>query len=121
MKAKRDILVRGLPWVLSITVLALSRALCPAQSLEQPVRMTFQGPMGERFEANLEQWLLQAPYANPGMLEMYFLRNQPHQKIVTWYGEFSGKYLTSASLAYAMQPDERLKETAALNHRRNDF
>ncbi len=66
--------------------------------------------MGERFEANMEHWLLQAPYANPGMVEMYFRRNQKHQKNVTWYGEFSGKYITSAALAYAMQPDERLKK-----------
>ena len=50
--------------------------------------MTLHGPMGERFEANMEHWLLQAPYANPGMVEMYFRRNQKHQKNVTWYGEF---------------------------------
>ena len=72
--------------------------------------MMLQGAMGERFEANLEHWLLQAPYANPGMVEMYFRRNQPHQADVTWYGEFSGKYITSAALCYAMQPDERLKK-----------
>ena len=68
------------------------------------------GPMGERFNANLEHWLLTAPYANPGMTQMYFRRNQEHQIIVKWYGEFSGKYITSAALTYAMRPDPRLKE-----------
>ena len=72
------------------------------------------GLMGERFSANLEHWLLAAPYANPGMTQMYFRRNQPHQPIVSWYGEFSGKYITSAALTYAMQPDPRLKD--AIDH-----
>ena len=74
-------------------------------------RMTLRGVMGERFDANLEQWLLTAPYANPGMLEMYARRNEPHQIKMKWYGEFTGKYLTSAALCYSMQPDHRLKST----------
>lgn len=66
------------------------------------------GAMGERYEKCLEEWFLTAPYANPGMLEMYRMRNSDHMVIVPWYGEFSGKYLTSAALAYTMMPDERL-------------
>ncbi|MBQ8047821.1 MAG: glycoside hydrolase family 127 protein [Prevotella sp.] len=83
---------------------------CHAPAKAQTARMTLRGAMGERYEANLQNWLLQAPFANPGMTEMYFRRNASHQPIVPWYGEFSGKYLTSAALAYAMQPDERLRQ-----------
>lgn len=65
--------------------------------------------MAERFNACIDHWLLTAPCANPGMTEMYFRRNQKHQIIVKWYGEFSGKYITSAALAYQMQPRPELK------------
>ena len=58
---------------------------------EGMISMDLFGPMGERFEANMENWLLTAPYHNPGMVQMYFRRNQPHQDLVPWYGEFSGK------------------------------
>ena len=91
--------------------LLLAAWACSSHPADTGEPMTLHGPLGERFDANLEHWLLQAPYANPGMLEMYFRRNQPHQGIMTWYGEFSGKYLTSAAMTYAMRPDERLKET----------
>lgn len=72
--------------------------------------MRLSGPMGERFDANVENWLLTAPYHNPGMVQMYFRRNQPHQRLVPWYGEFSGKYITSAALSYRMQPNDQLAE-----------
>lgn len=75
---------------------------------EGMVSMKLSGPMGERFDANMNNWLLTAPYHNPGMVQMYFRRNQPHQWLVPWYGEFSGKYLTSASLCYMMQPNDQL-------------
>lgn len=73
-------------------------------------KMTLNGVMGQRMQANTEQWLLTAPYANPGMLEMYARRNDKHQIIMKWYGEFTGKYLTSAALAYSMTRDERLRD-----------
>lgn len=71
--------------------------------------MKLNGVMGERFDANMRNWLLTAPYENPGMIQMYFRRNQPHQELVPWYGEFSGKYLTSAALCYEMEPNSKLK------------
>lgn len=71
--------------------------------------MHLDGVMGERYRANVAQWLSCAPYTNPGMVQMYFRRNEPHQTLVPWYGEFSGKYLTSVALAYAMEPDAALK------------
>ncbi|MBO5656387.1 MAG: glycoside hydrolase family 127 protein, partial [Rikenellaceae bacterium] len=80
-----------------------------AQVLPMVENMELGGVMGQRFEANNEQWMLTAPYANPGMLEMYARRNQDHQIMVKWYGEFTGKYLTSATLTYTMTHDERLR------------
>ena len=82
-----------------------------AQVYNNVERMSLGGVMGERFKANTEHWLLTAPYANPGMLEMYARRNDQHQIMVKWYGEFAGKYLTSAALNYAMSRDERLLES----------
>ncbi len=73
--------------------------------------LKLEGCMGERFDANMTNWLLTAPYENPGMIQMYFRRNQPHQVLVPWYGEFSGKYLISAALCYVMKPDPKLRET----------
>ena len=55
-----------------------------AQLRQDVERMTLHGLMGERFDANHKQWMLTAPYANPGMLEMYARRNDKHQIIVKW-------------------------------------
>ena len=74
--------------------------------------MELSGPIGERFDAGVKNWLIPAPYANPGMLQMYFRRNLPHQEIMEWYGEFAGKWLTGAALCYAMKPDEDLRRAA---------
>jgi DUF1680 family protein len=94
--------------------IALIMFITPAAGLnemEAATSMTLHGPMLERFEANVRQWLEVAPYANPGMLQMYFRRDlEPMPDIVPWYGEFSGKYLTSAALAYRMLPADSLKQ-----------
>lgn len=66
------------------------------ESLPQ-ARFRFRGPVGARIAANVEQWLLCAPRANPGMLEMFRLRDRhPPPQLVPWAGEFAGKYLCSA-------------------------
>lgn len=71
---------------------------------------TFYGLMGHRLDANLEQWLLIAPHANPAMLEMFRDRDrEPRRDLVPWAGEFAGKYLTSAVLAWRIGRDERLR------------
>ncbi|MBN1341431.1 MAG: glycoside hydrolase family 127 protein [Phycisphaerae bacterium] len=72
-------------------------------------RFTFTGPMGQRISANLDNWLLIAPRANPGMLEMFRVRDRkPVPKLVPWAGEFAGKYLISAVQTRRMLDDPRL-------------
>jgi uncharacterized protein len=69
----------------------------------------FLGPVGDRVRSNLDQWLLCAPEANPGMLAMFKLRDrQPVPQLVPWAGEFVGKYLISAVQALRMTEDPRL-------------
>ncbi len=53
--------------------------------------------MGDYLSGITEQWLLVAPKANPGMLEMFRDRDaSPLRELVPWAGEFAGKYLTGA-------------------------
>jgi len=68
--------------------------------------------VGRRVEANLNNWLLRAPYANPGMIEMFKVRDrEPRPQLVPWAGEFVGKYLISAIQANRMVEDPALEET----------
>jgi len=54
----------------------------------------FGGEAGARITANIVNWLKEAPRANPGMLEMFRLRDrQPTPQLVPWAGEFAGKHL----------------------------
>lgn len=72
-------------------------------------RFQIEGVLGRRVEANVDQWLLRAPRANPGLLEMFRLRDRkPEPNLVPWAGEFVGKYLLSAIQAL------RLSTNAAL-------
>ena len=74
------------------------------------VRFAFGGFLGQRLQANLEEWLLLAPCSNPAMLEMFRDRDRtPRRDLVPWAGEFAGKYLTSATLAWRTSPDSRLQ------------
>src|SRR5206468_11354826 len=70
----------------------------------------FTGPVGARVRANVDNWLLRAPQANPGMLEMFGVRDRhPAPQLVPWAGEFIGKYLISAAQALRMTDDPRLR------------
>jgi DUF1680 family protein len=74
----------------------------------------FHGPLGERVQANTDNWLLRAPVANPGMIEMFRRRDRnPVPELVPWAGEFIGKYLISAIQACRMTDDPRLKPFVA--------
>src|SRR5436190_6017911 len=73
-------------------------------------RFKFIGPVGERVQANVDNWLLRAPQSNPGMIEMFTVRDrQPVPQLVPWAGEFVGKYLISAVQALRITDDPRLR------------
>jgi DUF1680 family protein len=73
-------------------------------------RFHFDGVIGARVEANIDGWLLRAPGANPGMLEMFRVRDrQPVPALVPWAGEFAGKYLISCVEALRMSERPELR------------
>jgi DUF1680 family protein len=77
-------------------------------------RFAFAGPIGDRVTRNVDEWLLHAPSANPGMLEMFRVRDRsPTPQLVPWAGEFVGKYLLSAIEALRMSNDPRLRAEVA--------
>jgi uncharacterized protein len=81
----------------------------PVLAPPKKAQYAFGGIMGKRIQANLDNWLLTAPVANPGMLEMFRVRDRkPVPKIVPWAGEFVGKYLISAIQARRMCYDADL-------------
>lgn len=72
-------------------------------------RILLGGVVGDRVQANIDAWLLSAPLANPGMIEMFRVRDRkPVPELVPWAGEFIGKYLISAIQARRMTGDDRL-------------
>ena len=82
-------------------------------SVEQ-ARFSFSGVLGDRIDAGVEHWLLPAPHANPGMLEMFRLRDrQPAPKLVPWAGEFVGKYLISAIQTLRLTSNPALRKQVA--------
>jgi hypothetical protein len=89
----------------------------PVPNKERPVLLPaaqaefdLQGPVGARLRANVAQWLLAAPRANPAMLQMLRDRDRsPRRDLVPWAGEFAGKYLISAVQAYRLTRDQELK------------
>jgi DUF1680 family protein len=68
------------------------------------------GFFGDYLDGITEQWLLVAPKANPGMLEMFRDRDaSPLRDMVPWAGEFAGKYLTGAVQVLRLNKDPKLK------------
>lgn len=74
-------------------------------------RFHFEGVLGQRIDVNIGNWLLRAPLANPGMLEMFRVRDRaPAPNLVPWAGEFVGKYLISAIQALRMTENPALQK-----------
>ena len=72
--------------------------------------MRIDGFMGDYLRGVTEQWLLVAPNANPGMLEMFRDRDcTPLRNITLSAGELAGKYLTSAVQVLRVTGDLRLR------------
>ncbi|HEY2952948.1 MAG TPA: beta-L-arabinofuranosidase domain-containing protein [Verrucomicrobiae bacterium] len=77
-------------------------------------RLRFDGFVGERIQANIENWLLPAPAANPGMIEMFRVRDrEPAPNLVPWAGEFVGKYLISAIQTLRLSERPELRTTVS--------
>jgi len=88
----------------------------PALDLAVPrLHMTLEGAMGKRLDGIIRNWLIPAPDANPGMLEMMRLRDRkpPYEDPVPWAGEFVGKYLTSCVLFCRLSDDKGLRGVTA--------
>lgn len=65
------------------------------------------GPLGLRIHNMINNWLMQAPAANPGMLSMFQLRDRkPVPDIMPWAGEFAGKYLISLTQSLSVTPNQ---------------
>ena len=78
----------------------------------EPVKFSrygFGGVIGARLRANECNWLMKAPGANPGMLDMFKSRDDVSpQDIVPWAGEFAGKFLLSAIQALRLSDKSEL-------------
>jgi len=73
---------------------------------------SFEGIIGDRVRAHIDGWLLPAPVANPGMTEMFQMRDRiPVPQLVPWAGEFAGKYLIGAIQALRMSDAPHLQAT----------
>ena len=102
----------------TLLFLLLASPLLAASDTFQPLppdaRFKFGEVVGERVEANIDGWLLRAPSANPGMLEMFRVRDrQPAPSLVPWAGEFAGKYLISCVQALRVSAREDLRAHVA--------
>src|SRR5450759_3778134 len=74
-----------------------------------PLAFALEGELSRRLAAVTDQSILPAPFANPGMLEMFRNRDRrPYQDQVPWAGEFAGKYLTHAVLIFRLTRDPKL-------------
>ncbi len=106
----------GLLWLTlcPLRIVLADRGPLSSQPLPGTTRYEFGGVIAQRSAANIDEWLLRAPTANPGMLGMFRMRDrQPRAALMPWSGEFAGKYLTSLELAMRMSDRADLREHAA--------
>ncbi|MCX6619863.1 MAG: glycoside hydrolase family 127 protein, partial [Acidobacteria bacterium] len=90
---------------------AVADKVQPRLHRQPGIEFRFDGELGKRLRANLENWELRAPDANPAILQMFFDRDRkPDRKLLPWSGEFVGKYLGASILSYRILRDPRQKE-----------
>ena len=83
------------------SLLIAGAVLLPPARAAEPVfqsvagaEFDFGGFIGSRLHANLENWELRVPDANPALLEMFYDRERkPDRRLLPWSGEFVGKFL----------------------------
>ncbi|MFN3651971.1 MAG: beta-L-arabinofuranosidase domain-containing protein [Armatimonadota bacterium] len=91
-------------------------AAVPRLALEPDphARFEFSDLLGSRVARNTREWLIPAPEANPGMLEMFRVRDRlPKPQLVPWAGEFAGKHLISGVQALRQHENPALRESVA--------
>lgn len=100
-----------------VVCLSLATALTAHDVVAESIpsgKFTFGGVAAPRIDANVRRWLLEAPLSNPGIIEMFRVRDrEPVPQLVPWAGEFIGKYLISAVQALRMTNDPRLEPFVA--------
>ncbi|NUQ71258.1 MAG: glycoside hydrolase family 127 protein [Chthonomonadales bacterium] len=107
------------PFIIALPVAATSVASVgrsadlPQRPLQQGSHWRFRGELGRRIKANTDGWLLRAPTANPGLLDMFRRRDrrQAYPAHTPWAGEFAGKYLISAVQACRITEDRGLRKS----------
>ena len=57
------------------------------------------GKIGNLYEANIKNWILKMLKNNPGIFAYFSEREKVHRYLVSWYGEFPGKFLTAVAEA----------------------
>lgn len=76
------------------------------------VEYTFEGYTGKRIQGNIDNWLVRMPEDNPGLLNMFKLReSEAPSDLLAWAGEFAGKYLISGVQALRMSENPELEKT----------
>lgn len=82
----------------------------PALETIQKLDLQFEGLVGRRLKANMENWEMRAPDSNPALVEMFYDRDRkPDRNLLPWSGEFVGKYLCASILSYRILKDPRQK------------
>ena len=86
------------------------RIVEPALESPQKIDLAFGGFLGNRLKANMENWELRVPGADPALVEMFYDRDRtPGRNLLPWSGEFVGKYLGASILSYRILKDPRQK------------
>ena len=85
----------------------------PADKLDRipGTRFELNGVFQEYITGITEDWLLPLPQRNPAILQMLADRDkQPQRDLLSWSGEFAGKYLTGGTQIYRLTHDPKLKD-----------
>jgi len=89
---------------------AVRNKVNPVLATPPGVEFNLGGFVGDRLRANLNEWELRVPAANPAMIQMFRDRDRkPGRNLLPWSGEFAGKYLCASILSYRLLKDPRQK------------
>ena len=88
--------------------------VAPQCSRTADTRLELRGVVSDYVHAVSDRWLKIVPDSDPGILEMFRDRDRlPRRDLVSWAGEFAGKYLTGGVQVYRLTRDPELKAVLA--------